>query len=800
MAYLRRIPIFLFRLFENLPTGLKLALTSAGALFLLSIVSWFSLDRLAVVGSLQDGVAGLADEERTIQRSLLAALEIRVVSREIQHAQSVIAVRRVVERAEEQLGIARAILTEAADVQTDGVTSARLVDAASRLDDLLAVVRHAASVRTDIINTRQKRLFQVRPTFETSMQTLAVEMARGSAVLGGVEAVRRGGEAVESTFTDPVQDELQCFRLAMARVQGGALMFMATSQGAAANDVRDGIAEAQKSMASILGSNVPDAIKNSAQLVEVLSTGISQAAIDLIALTRQLDEIVLTEVDDATQQVRTAFQLVGRLYAQRVQEAANQALAGRKEARDDIFIMIGVITLLVIILGGVTTAIISLPLRRLASRVQGIAQGDIAEPVGFTGRRDEVGRMAVAVETLRGVMRQTFVQSQMIDQIPIGVMTVEPAGNFAVTYCNPAMVRTLEQVRDILPVSPAALVGHPADPFHENPEELRSILADPARLPHRHRITLGTETLEWNATAIRDRFGEYSGAMLTWTVLTAQVHLVEQFDRSVGAVASAVGEAASDMQQSAQVMSDAAADSGNRIAAVAEASTQASQHVSAAAAGAEELAMSVVEIGRQVADSARIASQAVQEADATDHCIGGLNDAANRIGEVVRLISDIAGRTNLLALNATIEAARAGDAGKGFAVVAGEVKTLATQTARATEEIGAQISAMQQATSQAVAALRSIGGTIQRMHEISTSIAGAVEEQGSATQEIARAVQLAADGTTEVSSHIEVVRNAVETTDQRAGTVLNGAVDLTGHAARLRSEVQQFLSAIQQAA
>jgi methyl-accepting chemotaxis protein len=349
-------------------------------------------------------------------------------------------------------------------------------------------------------------------------------------------------------------------------------------------------------------------------------------------------------------------------------------------------------------------------------------------------------------------------------------------------------------------VSPAALVGHPADPFHENPEELRSILADPARLPHRHRITLGTETLEWNATAIRDRFGEYSGAMLTWTVLTAQVHLVEQFDRSVGAVASAVGEAASDMQQSAQVMSDAAADSGNRIAAVAEASTQASQHVSAAAAGAEELAMSVVEIGRQVADSARIASQAVQEAEATDHCIGGLNDAANRIGEVVRLISDIAGRTNLLALNATIEAARAGDAGKGFAVVAGEVKTLATQTARATEEIGAQISAMQQATSQAVAALRSIGGTIQRMHEISTSIAGAVEEQGSATQEIARAVQLAADGTTEVNSHIEVVRNAVETTDQRAGTVLNGAVNLTGHAARLRSEVQQFLSAIQQAA
>ncbi|MGE0415928.1 MAG: methyl-accepting chemotaxis protein [Acetobacteraceae bacterium] len=800
MAFLRRLLTWPIRVFEDLPIGLKLALTSLGALSLLSFVSWYALDRLSVVGSLQDGVALYADEERTIRRGLLAALEIRVISRELENLQSVGTVRKAVEQATEQHRIARQILDGAIESHTDAAARARLVDAADRLDDLLAVVKQAAGMRIDIIATRQKKLFQVRGMYETSVQTLGSEMTRGAVVQGGVEAVRNRQSTAEATFADPVLDELQQFQLAMARVQGGALMFMATAQGSAANDVRDGIVAARKHMAVILGSTLPDAVKESARLVETLANGIAQASLDLIAQTRQLDNTVRTTVDEATRQVRVAFDQVGDLYAQRVRNAAEQAQEGRQQAQFEIIVMIGVIALLVVVLGGFTTVIISLPIRRLTVRVQGIARGDIAQPVGFSGRRDEAGRMAAAVETLRGVMRQTFVQSQMIEQLPIGVMTVDPKGTCPVTYCNPAMLRTLEPVQAQLGTSPDRLVGRPADPFHENPEILRALLSDPSRLPHRHRITLGDETLEWNATAIRDRFGEYTGAMLTWTVLTGQVRLVEQFDQSVGAVASAVGQAAGDMQQSAQVMSDAAADSGQRIAAVVEASTQASQHVSAAAAGAEELAVSVTEISRQVADSALIASRAVQEAEATDRSIGGLSEAAERINEVVRLISDIAGRTNLLALNATIEAARAGDAGKGFAVVAGEVKTLATQTARATDEISAQISAMQQATNQAVTALRSIGGTIQRMHGISTAIAGAVEEQGAATQEIARAVQLAASGTADVDSHISAVRGAVEATDQHAGTVLDGAVNLTEQAAKLRSEVQQFLSAIQQAA
>jgi methyl-accepting chemotaxis protein len=247
-------------------------------------------------------------------------------------------------------------------------------------------------------------------------------------------------------------------------------------------------------------------------------------------------------------------------------------------------------------------------------------------------------------------------------------------------------------------------------------------------------------------------------------------------------------------------MSHAAGDAGQRTLAVTNASEQAAGHVAAAAAGTEELAVSVNEIGRQVAESSKIAGEAVAEARATDSSVAGLSEAAAKIGEVVELIGDIAARTNLLALNATIEAARAGEAGRGFAVVASEVKNLATQTARATGDIAAQIASMRNATGQAVTALRSIGETIQRMHEIAVAIAGAVEEQGAATREIAHAVQQAAMGTNEVNANIVVVNDTVADTGHRAGAVLEAATALTGQAEVLKTEVGRFLGDMRQVA
>jgi len=194
-----------------------------------------------------------------------------------------------------------------------------------------------------------------------------------------------------------------------------------------------------------------------------------------------------------------------------------------------------------------------------------------------------------------------------------------------------------------------------------------------------------------------------------------------------------------------------------------------------------------------------MAAQAVGEADKNNAQVQSLATAAQKIGDVVKLINDIAGQTNLLALNATIEAARAGEAGKGFAVVASEVKSLANQTAKATEEIAAQIAGVQNATEQVVGAIKAIGGTIEQINGVSTSIASAVEEQGAATQEIARNVQQAAAGTTEVSSNIAAVSQAAQHTGTAAGQVLDASHKLGRQAQTMRAKVDEFLAAIKAA-
>ena len=229
---------------------------------------------------------------------------------------------------------------------------------------------------------------------------------------------------------------------------------------------------------------------------------------------------------------------------------------------------------------------------------------------------------------------------------------------------------------------------------------------------------------------------------------------------------------------------------------IASAAIQATANVQTVAAAAEQLSASIAEIGRQVADAASVSRTAAEETGRTNTMVQGLTQAADRIGEVVMLINDIAAQTNLLALNATIEAARAGEAGKGFAVVAGEVKGLATQTARATEEISAQIATVQEETRRAVEAIRKIGGVIDHVREISAGIAASIEEQGAATAEIARNVQQAAAGTQDVSTNISGVTQSVSSSGEAAGLVLASAGELARTSHLLRDRLSGFLADI----
>ena len=336
------------------------------------------------------------------------------------------------------------------------------------------------------------------------------------------------------------------------------------------------------------------------------------------------------------------------------------------------------------------------------------------------------------------------------------------------------------------------------------------------------RLAEGDKTIEVHHTEMKSEIGELSRALevfkqnaLEMDRLAAEqdvlkkraeaerrqamLDMADKFEASVSGVVSAVTAAATELQATAQSLSETAEEASQQSNAVAATSGQMTQNVQTVAAATEELSASIREIGNQVTESSRIVSGAVTQAADTNAKVKMLAEAAQKIGDVVTLINEIAGQTNLLALNATIEAARAGEAGKGFAVVASEVKNLATQTAKATEEISGQIRAIQDATASSAEAIDGITQTIGRVNEISTAIASAVEEQGAATQEISRNVQEASAGSAEVSSNIVGVTQASQQTSAGSTQVLSAASELARNGEKLRQEVESFLHTVRAA-
>ncbi|MBR0798375.1 cache domain-containing protein [Bradyrhizobium jicamae] len=304
-----------------------------------------------------------------------------------------------------------------------------------------------------------------------------------------------------------------------------------------------------------------------------------------------------------------------------------------------------------------------------------------------------------------------------------------------------------------------------------------------------------------NAVKIRDLEQAESAtqARATTERRSAMENIASDFERSVNGIVRSVASAAAGMQTTAQSMTATASDASARAATVGAASDSASNNVGTVAAAAEELSSSVAEIARQVARSSEVASKAVADAERTNATVQALSTGAEKIGEVVKLIHSIAAQTNLLALNATIEAARAGESGRGFAVVASEVKALANQTAKATEEISAQVAAMQASTGEAVTSIGGITETIAQMSEITSSISTAIDQQGDATREIARNIQQVAAGSSEISAHIGGVTTAAAATGTAASDVLSNARELDTQSGMLRNAVDEFLQKVRAA-
>ncbi len=401
------------------------------------------------------------------------------------------------------------------------------------------------------------------------------------------------------------------------------------------------------------------------------------------------------------------------------------------------------------------------------------------EYVGTMVTWDVVTKQLVADEELARM-------KSMIENAPINIMTADL--NLNLTYMNPKSRETLKRLEKYLPMPVDRLIGQSIDIFHKNPAHQRTMLASERNLPHQAKIKVGPETLDLLVSPMFDQNRRYLGPMVTWDIITSKVELV----RNIGEASKLLAAAAAELNATAAQMSENASRVSRESDSAASASEEVTRGVQAVATNTEEMVAAIKEIARNTGDASTATSATAREADATNLTIAKLGERSQEIGNVIKVISSIAQQTNLLALNATIEAARAGDAGRGFAVVANEVKELAKQTAKATEEITSKIGGIQTDTHSAVNAIGTITKSIQRINSIASAIAASVEEQQATTAEVSRVVQESAKGAQNITDSIRSVSTASSETRSGASQVLDASKSLSELAQRLQDLVKSI--------
>jgi methyl-accepting chemotaxis protein len=566
---------------------------------------------------------------------------------------------------------------------------------------------------------------------------------------------------------------------------------------------------------------------------------------------KEADKIVRGKDRAAKQNLDRIVELVqGRVETER--KSVADAMATQRWIMG---ISCGVGFLIVIAISVVIARSITQPLVKTVDVLEDVAQGNLQVRLEVDSR-DEVGRMSTALNTAVAGMRAKFTEAArgaaMVENSPVAVMYADT--DCIIRYVNPASLAVLRKLERHLPVRAESVVGSNLDIFHKNPAHQRKLLGDPKNLPIQTRIQVGPETADLLISAIFDHDKKYLGAMATWELVTEKLETerkvqdanererqqADDLRRKVETILAVVSAAShGDLTRDVAVkgsdavgqmgeglatffanfrsnvgniaqMAQTLASSSRELTAVSQhmaanaeetatqanvasaAAEQVSTNVSSVSTAAEEMGASIKEIAKSANEAARVATTAVHVADSTNATVAKLGESSAEIGNVIKVITTIAQQTNLLALNATIEAARAGEAGKGFAVVANEVKELAKQTAKATEDISLKIEAIQGDTKGAVDAIAQIGKIINQINDIQNTIASAVEEQTATTAEISRNVTEAAKGSSEIAQNITGVAQAARSTTEGASNTQASADELSRIALDLQKLVGQF--------
>jgi methyl-accepting chemotaxis protein len=769
------------RAFLNLPVGFKLFLSVLAALLMMAVLVVRTDTSLSGVVEENVALAQAGNADDALRNAVVSSAQAALSSLRAGTAQTPAAVAEALKATTEQLTQLRSHVERAVrDATGEGRQLAQAI--LPLIDDYAAALKDVADERQKLLDKRDRALFPSMADYDQRFEALSSSLEFDISDPSKVEEVRQ---------------RMMSFHASVGDMRTTIQRYLGTEDPAQLTRLRRTVAQ-QRVYGSGLekgpfSASLVEDVKRLANASQVIANAANDAVASLAAINTIRDE----KVEPLRQRIATQLNAASAALAQDVSRRNDTVATALGTVKRETLIAGGLIALVLILTGIASTKAISSPVRRQVAILNKIAAGDATVTVTDTQRKDEIGAIAKAVERLRGVVGEAFAQRQMLEQMPLGVMMADPKDEFRITYVNASMKEILtDKIPEMLPVPVDQVMTQSLDIFHSEPARQRELLSNPDNLPHRARMEMGKEVMELSVSAIRDAAGNYVGPMAVWRVMTDQARLATTFEGQVGSVLDVLAGRAAEMRQAARQLSQVATESGQEASTVAEAASRASADVQGVAAAAEEMAASIVEITRRVSEAAAVTEQAVQEARATDDTMRGLADSASRIGDVVKLIGSIAGQTNLLALNATIEAARAGEAGKGFAVVAAEVKNLAGQTAKATEEISNQIAEMQGATDRAVTAIRAIGQTVERTNEISTAIAAAVEEQGAATQEIARSANQVAEATNVVTQRIGTVREAAQQTGTAAGGMLGATEELAEQTGHLKRRAGEFLTAL----
>ena len=436
---------------------------------------------------------------------------------------------------------------------------------------------------------------------------------------------------------------------------------------------------------------------------------------------------------------------------------------------------------------------ISRPIEKVATSLAKIADGDTEDLIKTSDGKDEISRLYNATEKLRVNVAEAYMLKQMVKGMPTNVMTVDVKNDFKINYVNDASIKTLQGLHKFMPIKPEEMLGKSMDVFHKDPAHQRRLVANPNNLPHRTKIKVGPEVMDLLVSAIRDKKGEYIGAMLTWNIVTAQDKLARDFEQDVKSIVNMVASAATQLSQTAEGMTGTVRDNQHKAGEATNAASQTTANVRSVASATEELSASVKEISAQLQKTNNLVQQSSEKATNADRLAEELKNASARVSEVTDLISNISGQINLLALNATIESARAGEAGKGFAVVAGEVKNLASQTNKSITEIQTVTNQMREASDAITAALMEIKTSITEISSATANVSAAVEEQSATTNEISRNMQTAATSTQLISNNLDNVNHSSASAASASEQMLAASKELSRQSEMLNTQVDGFL-------